>query len=190
MKWQSEFVELDKRLHEREVFDSGEMALNEFLKQQAIRHMKAGISRTMVLPATRALDSGRFPICAFYTIAPSSIKRENLPKTQQKKLPHYPVPVFLLAQLAVEKSIQNQGLGSVALVKALEHFLTIHQHMRAYAVVVDALNVNAETFYRKYGFEELCVIGEKKRLFLPMNTLENLFSQPRKRHPLKDTLAA
>lgn len=190
MKWQSEFVELTKSQHEREVFESGEQALNDFLKHQALRHMKAGLSRTMVLPAKQKLASGRYPICSFYTIAPSSIERKNLPQIRQRKLPQYPVPVFLLAQLAVEKELQSQGLGGVTLIKALEHFLSIHSRMRAYAVVVDALNKSAESFYVKYGFEELCIEGEKKRLFLPMNTVKSLFSDRVARAKNRDTLAA
>ncbi len=64
--------------------------------------MATGISKTLVLPAIDALSNGMLPICSFYTIAPTSIERKTLPKTLSKKLPHYPVPAFLLAQLAVD----------------------------------------------------------------------------------------
>lgn len=85
MKWSDQFVELDKSTHDRDSFDCGETELNEFIHKFAAKHMHAGISRTMVLPATTALPDNKNPICAFYTIAPSSIRRESLPEMLAKK---------------------------------------------------------------------------------------------------------
>src|SRR3989339_572775 len=150
------FVELGKAVHDRAVFDCGEVELNTFIKTQAARHMEVGISRTMVLPASVTPNGGKYSICAFYTIAPSSILRETLPAAIAKKLPHYPVPVFLLAQMAVHTECQGQGLGKVTLIKALEYLWEINAYMRAVAVIVDCLNTRAEQFYAKYGFEVLC----------------------------------
>lgn len=139
--------------------------------------MEAGISRTMVLPATHPLPNGKYPICAFYTIAPSSVKRSNLPNQLSKKLPAYPIPVFLLAQLAVHSEYHGQGLGKIALIKALEYFWDINAHMRAYAVIVDCLNKEAETFYTKYGFEPLCTQNNRLRMFMPMKVVSQLFQK-------------
>lgn len=144
--------------------------------------MQAGISRTMVLPATVALPNQKLPICSFYTVAPSSIRRETLATQLAKKLPHYPVPVFLLAQLAVHKEFHNQGLGKVTLVKALEYLWKINAYMHAYAVVVDCLNDSAESFYQKFGFEVLGDKRQKTRMYLPMKTLANLFKEDSRRH--------
>ncbi len=180
MHCSKEFEELNKSIHERSGFDCGEPELNTFIRQQALRHMSANVSRTMVLPAfevTQKKNKEKQRICAFYTITPSSISRQQLPKAQAKKLPRYPIPVFLLAQLAVDKNHQGAGLGKITLVKALEHLYKINAHMRAYAVVVDCLNKDAESFYKQFGFEVLFVgsIG-RVRLFLPMNQLKALFS--------------
>ena len=90
MNWSNKFVELDKSFHDRDSFDCGELELNQFIKTQAAKHMQAGISRTMVLPAETPLPNQKLPICAFYSIAPSSINRESLPKARAKKLPRYP----------------------------------------------------------------------------------------------------
>lgn len=175
MNWSNEFVELDKRVHSRTSFDCGEPALNSFIQTQAARHMAAGISRTLLLPATSVLPDGKFSICSFYTIAPSSIARKTLPKILSKKLPHYPVPVFLLAQLAVDLKCINQGLGKITLVKALENLWGINSRMRAYAVIVDCLNDSAKRFYEKFGFETLCRHGGRDRMYIRMNTISQLF---------------
>lgn len=165
------FIELNKTLHNRSSFDCNEVELNAFIKQQAARHMASNISRTMVLA-----NADQQHICAFYAIAPSSILRKQLPKTQAKKLPHYPIPVFLLAQLAVDKHYQGQGLGKITLIKALEHLYSINHHMRAYAVIVDCINKEAESFYSKFGFVTLFVNDNgRMRMYLPMKQLEKLF---------------
>lgn len=170
------FVELDKKSHDRSTFDCGETALNTFIKTQAAKHMQAGISRTRVLPSTQVLPNNLYPICAFYRVAPSSIERDHLPKKQAKKLPHYPIPVFLLAQLAVDQSYQGKGLGKVTLISALEYFWQINQYMPAYAVIVDCLTDTAQAFYTRYGFELLSEHMGRTRLFLPMKTIGELFS--------------
>ncbi len=175
MSWEKKFVELDKAIHDRTSFDCSDSELNIFIRTQAAKHMKMGISRTMVLPAAISLPGSKLSICSFYTIAPSSIAREHLPKTMARKLPRYPVPVFLLAQMAVHLKYQDQGLGKITLIKALEYLWEINFHMRAFAVIVDPVNKNAEQFYTKYGFEKLCDHRGKTRLFISMKTIEQLF---------------
>ena len=174
--WSDRFIELDKTKHDRVSFDCGELELNHFIKTQALKHMKAGVSRTMILPSASLLPNGKYSICSFYTIAPSSIKRNTLPESIAKKLPHYPIPVFLLAQLAVHKNEQSNGLGKITLIKALEYLYEVNSHMRAFAIIVDCLNPNAEKFYLKFGFEELYPNQGRTRLFLPMKKVAELFS--------------
>jgi len=170
------FEELNKSKHDRNSFDCGENELNTFIQTQAAQHMQAGISRTMVLAASMPLPNKKLPICAFYTVTPSSICRENLPAPLAKKLPHYPVPVFLIAQLAIHKEFHGSGLGKVSLIKALEYLWEVNAHMHAYAIIVDCLNESAKSFYTKFGFEVLCEFNGRTRMFLPMKTVSQLFS--------------
>jgi len=173
--WAKEFVELDKATHDRASFDCGEIEPNTFIQTQAAKHMEVGVSRTMLLPASVPLPDGKYPICAFYTIAPSSISRETLPEALAKKLPRYPVPIFLLAQLAVHSEYHGKGLGKITLIKALEYLWEVNAHIKAYAVVVDCLNNDAKQFYLKYGFEVLCEYNGRVRMFIPMKTIAQLF---------------
>lgn len=177
MSWSKAFEALDKSAHDRDSFDCGEAELNTFIKTQAAKHMHAGISRTMVLPGTIPLPNQKLPICAFYSVAPSTIERDTLPPKLAKKLPRYPIPVFLLAQLAVHKEFHGSGLGRVSLSKALQYLWEVNAHMRAYAIIVDCLTDSAQSFYSKYGFEVLCEHNGRMRMYIPMKTIERLFKQ-------------
>ena len=176
MNWSNEFVRLDKEINNRVSFDCGEAELNTFIRNYAAKHMEANISTTMVLPASEPLPNGKYPICAFYTIAHSSIRRENLPPSYQKRLPYYPIPVFLIAQMAVHSDCRGQGLGKITLIRALEYLWDINQRLRAYAVIVDCLNRDIEKFYSQYNFEILYRTETgRARMFLLMQTVGMLF---------------
>lgn len=169
------FVELDKAAHDRKRFDCGKTVLNDFIHQSAVRHRSAGISKTMVLP-TISNTEDKADICSYYTLSHTEIKRETLPSTLAKKLPRYPVPVLLIAQLAVHRKMQGQGLGKVTLIRALQHCLEIHTHLPSFSVVVDALDADIELFYQQYGFQSLGMHHGRMRLFLPMQTIIQLLS--------------
>ena len=130
----------------------------------------------MVLPGDVPLLNQKFPISAFYSVAPSSICRDIFPIEQAKKLPHYPVSVFLLAQLAVHKDFHGLGLGKITLIRALYYLWTVNAHMRAYAIIVDCLSGTAQAFYAKFGFDFLCEHNGRIRLFLPMKMVAQLFT--------------
>lgn len=166
----SRFVELDKSIHERNSFDCGQKEVNGFLHYFAAKHRKAGISKTMVLPSAD-IQSG---ICAFYTLSHTEINRRTLPHSISRKLPQYPVPVMLVAQLGVHKEAQGLGLGKVTLIRALRHCYEINEHLPSYAVVVDALDEKAQRFYEQYGFEVLVTHNARTRLYLPMKIVAQL----------------
>ncbi|MGH1375798.1 MAG: GNAT family N-acetyltransferase [Alphaproteobacteria bacterium] len=168
----STFVELDKSVHDRKSFDCGTEELNSFLWQFAVRHRDAGISKTMVLPA----KDNETDICAYYTLSHTEIERKTLPQSLAKKLPHYPIPVMLIAQLAVNKAAQGHGLGKVSLIRALNHAYEVNLHLPSYAVVVDALDDGVQGFYEQYGFKVLDTDSHRARLFLPMKTVAQLFT--------------
>lgn len=137
--------------------------------------MKVGVSRTMVLPSSDTNETGKRPICAFYTVTPSEVEREVFSEQDAKRLPKYPIPVFLIAQLAVDRQKRGEGLGKITLVKALEYLWQVNTYMRAYAVVVDCLTEKTRPFYEKYGFKSLGQFHGHERMFLPMKTVGKLF---------------
>lgn len=169
------FEELDNSQHDRKTFECGAPELNIFIQQYAQRHREAGISKTMVLPSVELDDKSLSAICAFYTLSHTEIARETLSAQEAKKLPHYPIPVMLIAQLAIHSQMQGQGLGKITLIRALRHCLDVNAHLPSYAVVVDALNDGVQQFYEQYGFKLLDRHGGRVRLYIPMGTVAQLF---------------
>jgi len=172
------FVPLDKALHDREAFDCGTQALNTFLQQHARRGMDTGVSYTWVLPEAGAAKGEKKRICAWYTLTVAHVEHADMPADAAKQLPHYPLPVFVLAQLAVDRQCQRQGLGDVALINALRRCAQLSQKGKvpAVAVVVDVLNDTAMRFYCRYpDFRPLCPPpAHQQRLFIPMRIVEKL----------------
>ena len=77
------------------------------------------------------------------------------------------IRVVLLGKLAVDKTTQGKGLGSLLLFDALKRCMEVNDRSAAYAIVVDAINDDARKFYLKYEFQILTE-GETTRLFMPM----------------------
>lgn len=167
------FVELDKSVHDRKSFDCGTNELNVFLQQFAVRHRASNISKTMVLPSVE----NPAHLCAYYTLSHTEVCREKLPQSLSKKLPMYPIPVMLIAKLAVHNTLQGSGLGAITLIRALNHAYKINHHLPSYAVVVDAIDNAVRSFYEQYGFQPLDIVKERPRLFLPMKQVANLFER-------------
>ena len=178
MKPLRRFVPLHKTLHDRAFFDCGEDALNTFLHRYARQGMDVGVNYTWVLPAAGTAKGEKKKICAWYTLSIAHVRHENLPPDSAKHLPHYPLPVFVLGQLAVDVRCQKQGLGDVALINALRRCAQLGQRgqVASVAVVVDVLNDSAMNFYRRYpDFKSLCLSESSlPRLFIPMQVVKQV----------------
>ena len=110
----------------------------------------------------------------YYTLASGSVAFETLPKKVAKRLPRHPIPVVLLARLAVDQVAQGAGLGRRLLVDALERCLGLSRELGIHAVEVDAIDDQASAFYQKYGFVALG--DDQRHLYLPMATVQDAFS--------------
>lgn len=164
------FVELDRALHDRASFRCGKPSLDHFIKSQALQHKKAGTSRTLVLPGERQGDDAKSPIIAFFAVSFTSIERATFPEKLQKKLPHYPVPGFVIAQLAVNENSAGEGYGGITLVSAIRYLCKVNDSLPAVAIIVDCLDDEAQQFYEHFGFEFLSIFNNRIRLFMPIKT--------------------
>ncbi|HSW94004.1 MAG TPA: GNAT family N-acetyltransferase [Gammaproteobacteria bacterium] len=161
---------LDTNLHDRQSFDCGVLELNIFLKQHANQNQSKNMSKTYVAVVAVSVDD-RKKIYGYYTLSAGHIKCEELPEVIKTRLPNYPIPVARLGRLAVDKDYKGQGIGGFLLHDALTNVLGIADKMGVFAVVVDAKNDNAKSFYENYGFSALQ--DSKLTLFLPVSTIKS-----------------
>jgi len=153
--------------HKRENFSCGESILDVYLKQYAKQDQKRRVAAVFVLP-----DDNNF-IKGYYTLSSTHIPSDILPDKILKKFPKHPYqPATLLGRLAVDESYQKQRIGETLLLDALDRSYRLSGQIGSLAVVVDALNKKAASFYANYGFIKL---SGGNRLFLPMKTIEKLF---------------
>jgi len=139
-------VELLTAAHKLEEFDCGtHVALNHWLKRFARMNQASGDTRTYVVHR----DSN---VVGFYALAPGSVSRKQATARAAKASPE-PVPVVLLARLAIDKKEQGKGLGSALLKDALQRAYAGAEIIGGRAILVHAIDDQAAAFYRRYGFE-------------------------------------
>ena len=149
--------------HERRSFDCGVEELNSYLQRYSSQHERKGIGRTYV-----TTEEGDVRVLGYYTISSSAVAFDIVPDN----LPRHPVPVALVGRLAVDHTARRRRLGETLLVHALRSAQRAARIVGIYAVVVDAMDESAKSFYMKYGFEELT--DDRLHLYLPMKAIERL----------------
>ncbi len=144
--------------------------MNQFLSRFAHKHAKLGLSCTMVLILDESAEKEK--VVAYYTIAASNVVKQSIPTNQS--LPHYPIPIALLARLAVDVNYQGKYLGEKMLIYALRHVSRLcDRGLPAYGLVFDVLDADALKFYQRFNFfYEFS--DDPMRLFVPMSVLKKL----------------
>ena len=164
-------IERLARRHDRTAFACGQAALDDWLKLRASQYEKKDLARTYV-----AVRQGESAVLGYYAIATHRVGYEVLPEEQAKGLPRIDVPVLLLGRLAVDRTVQGQGLGALLLVDALRRAQHLAEAVGIRAVEVDAIDEEARRFYVKYGFVPLA--DDPNHLFLPMQVIRKLGLPP------------
>jgi GNAT superfamily N-acetyltransferase len=172
----TEFLPLDPKAVNVKSFDCGKDAINTYLRRYAAKNMALNLNRTFVLPyIPKALaPKEKSHVAAYYTLAHQTLVLEELP--DPSRLPRYPVPVILLAQLGIDRRFHRQGLGAKTLVHALRHAYQIARNpngIPALGTVLDVLDQEALDFYRSFDFF-LSLTDNPMKLFVPMASLETL----------------
>lgn len=136
--------------HRTAAFDCGEEALNEYLRRFAHANHQAGFSRTFV-----CCDVSQ-AVLGYYTLTASQVLHENAGERLAKGAARHPIPVALLARLAVDKSVQGRRLGQSLLLDAIRRVLGAADELGIRALLVHAKHDRAADFYRRHaGFETL-----------------------------------
>jgi GNAT superfamily N-acetyltransferase len=153
---------LDPATHDRQGFECGVPALDEYIQRFAEQHRRRGISSVFVLTDTTQPEC----ILGYYTLSAAELDAQRLTEAERKKLPSYPVPCFRMGRLACRSDRQGQGLGKLLLGCAVDRCLKARQQVAAYALIVDAKDDAAGDFYVHFGFKTL--LDTKLTLYLPL----------------------
>lgn len=131
-------------------FDCGEEALNAYLRKFAVANHQAGYARTFV-----ACDNER-TVLGYYTLTAAQVLHESASERLAMGAARHPIPVALLARLAVDQSVQGHRLGQSLLLDAVRRVLHVSESMGIRALLVHAKHERASEFYRRCaGFEPL-----------------------------------
>ena len=160
-------VEPFGKQHQRDDFSCGKPPLDDFIRARVSQYEKRRLGKTFV-----AVPKGEFKAVGYYTLAAGAVSFEHLPAGTARKLPKHPVPVVLLARLAVAQSAQGFRLGERLLLDALQRALDLSAGLGVHAFEVDAIDDSAAAFYAKYGFTPL--LDDPLHLYLPISTVEDL----------------
>lgn len=133
--------------HDLSRFDSRVSVLDRWLENSAPIAARAGTAATYVLCRGER-------VVGYYALAMSAVRRADAPSRLRRGMPD-PVPVVLLARLAVERSEQGNRLGGHLLLDALRRCVRGGLEFGARAVVVEAIDARAAEFYRHFDFHEL-----------------------------------
>lgn len=134
-----------ERSHAVEGFDCGSEALNRYLQRHALSNHAAGAGRTYV-----ALTGEQ--IVGYYTLAASQANYADLPERLVKGLARHPVPMMLLARLAVATNWQGKRVGAGLLLDAMRRTLAAAEIAGIRALEVHAKDAGARGFYQRFGF--------------------------------------
>lgn len=132
--------------HEVNAFTCGEPVLDEWLKRRALANQTGGASRTFVV----AEDARQ--VMGYYALAAGAVAHQDATRSIRQNMPD-PVPVMVLARLAVDVRAQGLKLGAGLLQDALHRCVLVSQHTGVRALLVHALNDRARQFYEHYGFQ-------------------------------------
>lgn len=132
--------------HRLDDFACGEASLDDWLKRRALGNLLSGASRTFVV--TQA--DGQ--VLGYYALAAGAVAHETATSAVRRNMPD-PVPVMVLARLAVDQRAQGRQLGGALLQDAVRRSLAVAENAGVRALLVHALHERARQFYEHYGFQ-------------------------------------
>ena len=132
--------------HKADSFDCGVLELNNYLKLYALQNSQNGSARTYVANRDET-------VVGFYSLAYGSVSHDEVTPRLSKGLAKHPIPIILLARLAVDINEQGQGVGKSLLKDALLRSIEAADIAGLRAILVHSKDNSAKLFYEKFGFE-------------------------------------
>ncbi len=140
-------VEKLNNSHDIDPFDCGKEPLDRFLKRHALVNQKASSAQTYVV------CRGGWRVVGYYSLAVGAVEHADAPERIGKGLARHPIPVMLLARLAIDKSEQGRGLGKALLKDALLRTAQAADIAGMRAMLVHAKDDEARAWYESFDFE-------------------------------------
>ena len=132
--------------HQLNTFNCGETSLDEWLKRRALLNQSNGASRTFVVVYENQLAMG------YYALAAGAVHHQDATRSIRQNMPD-PIPVMVLARLAVDIRTQGMQLGAGLLRDAVDRSLAVAKNTGVRALLVHALHERAKEFYLYFGFQ-------------------------------------
>jgi GNAT superfamily N-acetyltransferase len=130
--------------HDLTLFDSGTPSLDDWLKRRARANQAGGASRTFLL-----CDDDR--VIGYYALASGSIATNDAAGRLRRNMPD-PIPVVVLARLAIDRSWQGRGLGRALVRDAAKRVIAAGESIGIRGLIVHAISEEAKAFYLALGF--------------------------------------
>lgn len=131
--------------HRLEEFDCGKPALNDWLLRHARQAQGSGSAKTFVV-----VDDDR--VAGYFSLTVGQIDTLDAPERIRKGMGQYPLPVVILARLAVSTTDQGRGIGVGLLQEAIRRTMLIAEHAGIRAMLTHPIDEDATRFYARFGF--------------------------------------
>lgn len=131
--------------HQIAGFDCGKESLNSWLIRHARQAQAAGSAKTFVV-------ADQDEVVGYYSLAVGQVSALDAPERIRKGMGAYPIPVILLARLAIAQRYQRRGIANGLLRDAMRRALIVSEQAGVRAMLTHPLDENAAAFYRRFGF--------------------------------------
>ena len=155
--------------HEVDAFDCGKEPLDRFLQRHALVNQKAGSAQTYVVCRREQRVAG------YYSLAVGAVEHADAPGRVGKGLARHPIPVMLLARLAIDRAEQGKGLGKALLKDALLRTAQAADIAGIRTLLVHAKDDEARAWYEQFDFEPSPT--DPYHLFLLMKDLRAILGE-------------
>ena len=132
-------------------FDCGKPSLNDWLQRHALQAQGSGSAHTYVVADDVVANDAK--VVGYYSLVVGQVEPLEAPERIRKGMGQYPIPVMLLARLAVSQAAQGQGIGNGLLQDAIRRTLNVAEQAGIRALLTHPIEEDATRFYQKFGFE-------------------------------------
>lgn len=160
-------IEKLRRDHGVDGLDCGKEALNRFLIRNAFQNQQANASQSYVLVRDGA-------VIGYHTLVVGEVAQSDAPERLKKGLARHPIPIMLLARLAVSREHQGKGIGPALLKDALLRTLSAADIAGIRAFAVHAKDEGARSFYEHFDF--VASPTDPMHLFILLKDMKALIS--------------